>query len=125
MGAIGSSACSLTTKSRTNLVLSVRSACFATQEQHAPCSRLLLRSCPGRHAEHRADNANVLAGRSLAAIFRCLADMRSIAALGVFESSQRPSAISENREHSDGSSRARSASDEGGIATCQLGHHFS
>lgn len=44
MGAIGSTARSLATKSQTNLVLSVRSACFATQERNAPCSRLMLMS---------------------------------------------------------------------------------
>lgn len=64
MGALGSTARSLATKSQTNLVLSVRSACFATQERNAPCSRLLLVSWPGeasrpycrglgRYAEHR------------------------------------------------------------------------
>jgi hypothetical protein len=65
MGAIGSSACSLTTKSQTNVVLSVRSACFVTQEQHAPCSRLMLMS-----------SAIGKASRRIAGV---LGDMRSIA----------------------------------------------
>ena len=82
MGAIGSTARSLTTKSQTNLVLSVRSACFATQERNAPCSRLLLMSSAIGEASRRISVA--LAGRSLAAIILILADMRSIAAFGVF-----------------------------------------
>jgi len=71
MGAIGSSACSLTPKSQTNLVLSVRTACFVTQEQHAPCSRLMLMSSAIGEASRR--NTGVLAGRSLAAfgVFGC------------------------------------------------------
>ncbi len=41
-------------------------------KQSWPGSRLWLRCCPGRHAEHRAHIADLLAGRSLAAfgVFR-------------------------------------------------------
>ena len=82
MGALGSTARSLAAKSQTNLVLSVRSACFATQERNAPCSRLMLMSSAIGEASRRI--AGVLAGRSLAAILPVLADMRSIAASAVF-----------------------------------------
>ena len=66
MGALGSTARSLATKSQTNVVFSVRSASFASA---APRKLAVLTAI-----------AVVLAGRSLAAILPVLADMRSIAA---------------------------------------------
>ena len=102
MGALGRPARSLPPWCQTNLVLSVSSAvsvrCNAACEMEAvqkwPISRLLPR--PRRQAEPRAVMpmscpceasraiADFLAGRSRAAILPDLADMRSIAASGIF-----------------------------------------
>ena len=89
MGALGRPARSLPPWCQTNLDLPVSSAvsvrCNAAYEMEAvqkwPISRLLLPSCP---CEASRAIAVVLAGRSLVAILPVLADMRSIAASGIF-----------------------------------------
>ena len=90
MGALGRPARSLPPWCQTNLVLPVSSAvsvrCNVACEMEAvrkwPISRLLPR--PRRQAEPRAVMLMSLAGRSRAAILPVLADMRSIAASGIF-----------------------------------------
>ncbi len=150
MGAIGSTARSLAAKSQTNLVLSVRSACFATQERNAPCSRLMPLSSAIGEASRRiavswpgeasrpycrswpicgasrpltptlspSDGArekiflcDVTRGgaRSLRTATRAYPGLLSCCPFRALIFSPRPSAISENRKRSDGSSRARSA----------------
>lgn len=82
-------------KSQTNLALSVRSACFATQERNAPCSRLLA----GEACTH-------LAGRSLAAILLVLpicGASRPVLALGAHELCLRVSPVGGRRNERSGS----------------------
>ena len=90
MGALGRPARSLPPWCQTDLDLSVSSvvsvrrnvACEMKAVRKWPISRLMPR--PRRQAEPRAVLLMSLAGRSRAAILPVLADMRSIAASGIF-----------------------------------------
>ncbi len=81
---------SLTPKSQTNFVWSVSPACLRAQRcKAAPVSRLWLSCCLGRHAEHRAHNAAVVAGRSLAAFGVVGCDRAVLDCLGSLQPAER------------------------------------